>query len=147
LTSALVVDDHLLLRVLLDDEPPALRPAGATIATTGLWYHRLCRALADATVVGSMSRRLGDVSAAVAADVLATVIELPESIELLSLRVLAWPMGELVDAGARLNLISLEALAAARHLSAELCLAAADDNEPLRSAALDFGVVVRTLAE
>jgi hypothetical protein len=132
LTSALVIDDHLLLRVLLDDEPPALRPAGATIATTGLWYHRLCRALADATVVG--------------ANVLAAVIELPESIELLSLRVLGWPMGDLVHAGARLNLLSLEALAAARHLSAEICLAAADDNEPLRSAAADFGVVVRTVA-
>jgi len=54
-------------------------------------------------------------------------------------------MGQLVAAGARLNLLSLEAIAAARHLSAEVCLAAADDNEPLRAAAEDFGVAVRVV--
>ncbi len=145
MTAPLLIDDHLLLRLLLDDEPPALRPAGAAIATTGLWYHRLCRALAGETVVGSMSRRLGNVDDAVAADVIATVIELPDTVELLSLRTLGWPMGELVHAGARLNLMSLEALAAARHLSAEICLAEADDNVPLQSAARSFEVPVRAI--
>lgn len=142
-----LVDDHLLLRILLDDEPSALRPAGVAIATTGLWYHRLCRALADQTVVGSMSRRLGTADDTVAASVLGAVIELPDTIELVSLRHLGWPMGELVRAGARLNLLSLEALAAARHLSADVCLADADDNDPLRAAAADFGVAVRTIAD
>ncbi len=145
--STLLVDDHLLLRVLLEDEPPSLRPAGAAIATTGLWYHRLCRALADDAVRGSMSRRLGDVDITVAADVLAAVVELPAAVELVSLRALGWPMGGLVHAGARLNLLSLEALAAARHLSAEVCLAAVDDNEPLRAAAHAFGVGVRTVSD
>lgn len=143
--STIILDDHLLLRVLLDDEPPALRPTGARVATTGLWYHRLCRALADTAVIGSMSRRLGAVDEAVAADVLGAVIELPDTIELVSLRALGWPMGELVHGGARLNLLSLEALAAARHLTADICLAEADDNEPLRAAATNFGVAVRTV--
>jgi hypothetical protein len=88
LTGALLVDDHLLLRVLLDDEPPTLRPTGAVIATTGLWYHRLCRALAGQAVVGAMSRRLGDIDREAAADVIAAVIDLPGTIELLSLRTL-----------------------------------------------------------
>jgi hypothetical protein len=145
LSTVVLVDDHLLLRVLLDDEPPALRPASAVIATTGLWYHRLCRALVDEAVIGSLSRRLGDVDDVVAADVLGAVINLPDSIELVSLRTLGWPMGKLLHAGARLNLLSLEALAAARHLSAEICLAVADDNAPLRSTAKDFGVPVRTV--
>jgi len=145
--STLLVDDHLLLRVLLDDEPPSLRPAGAAIATTGLWYHRLCRALATDAVRGSMSRQLGAVDDAVAADVLAAVIELPDTVELVSLRTLGWPMGELVQGGARLNLLSLEALAAAKHLSAEVCLAAVDDNEPLRTAASSFDVVVQTVSD
>jgi hypothetical protein len=145
LTGALLVDDHLLLRVLLDDEPPTLRPTGAVIATTGLWYHRLCRALAGQAVVGAMSRRLGDIDREAAADVIAAVIDLPGTIELLSLRTLGWPMGELVNSRTRLNLLSLEALAAARHLRAEICLAEANDNPPLRSAATDLGVQVRTL--
>jgi hypothetical protein len=54
-------------------------------------------------------------------------------------------MGALVHEGAHLNLLSLEALAAARHLDADVCLAAADANDPLRSAATAFGVTVRTV--
>lgn len=144
--SAILVDDHLLLRLLLDDEPSDLRSAGTRIATTGLWYHRLCRALADEAVVGSMSRRLGAVGDDIAVDVLASVVELPETIELVSLRTLGWPMAELVHPGARLNLLSLEALAAARHLRAEICLADVDANEPLRTAASKFDVTVRAIA-
>ncbi len=144
--TTVLLDDHLLLRVLLGDEPAGLRPTGATVATTGLWYHRLCRALANSTVIGSMSRRLGAVDDAVAADVLGAVIELPDTIELLSLRTLGWPMGELLRAGAHLNLLSLEALAAARHLAADVCLADVDDNEPLRAVAAKFGVAVRILS-
>ena len=116
------------------------------MATTGLWYHRLCRALADEKLIGSISKQLGDVEDAVAAAVLGTVIDLPDAIELISLRTLGWPMGELVHTGARLNLLSLEALAAARQLSADVCLAEVDDNAPLRSAAAEFGVTVRTVS-
>ena len=145
--SVVLVDDHLLLRLLLGDEPSTLRPASTAIATTGLWYHRLCRALADEKVVGSISKQLGDVDDTVAAAVLGTVIDLPDTIELISLRTLGWPMGELVHTGARLNLLSLEALAAARQLSADVCLADVDDNAPLRSAAAEFGVTIRTVGD
>lgn len=141
--SVALVDDHLLLRLLLGDEPPDLRSPGTAIATTGLWYHRLCRALANQAVVGSMSKRLGAIADDLAAGVVASVIELPETVELISLRMLGWPMAELVHAGARLNLLSLEALTAARHLSAEVCLAEEDDNDPLRAAASSLGVTIR----
>ncbi len=143
--SIVLIDDHLLLRVLLDDEPSTLRPSGGAIATTGLWYHRLCRALADETVVGSISRQLGTVDA-MASDVLGAVVDLPDTIELVSLRTLGWPMSQLLHAGARLNLLSLEALAATRHLSADLCLAEVDDNTPLRTAAAHFGMPVRIIS-
>lgn len=143
--TVVLIDDHLLLRILLDDEPSGLRPPGTRIATTGLWYHRLCRALADRAVIGSMSRRLGAVADDVAAATIAAVIDLPETIELVSLRTLGWPMAELVHARARLNLLSLEALAAARHLTADICLAAQDHNEPLSAAATDLGITVRSI--
>jgi hypothetical protein len=145
--STVLLDDHLLLRVLLGDEPASLRPRGSTVATTGLWYHRLCRALAGDSVIGSMSRRLGSVGDQVAAGVVGAVIELPDDIELVSLRTLGWPMGELVHTGSRLNLLSLEALAAARHLSADVCLALSDDNQPLRDAAIGVGVTVHTIRD
>ncbi len=145
--SIVLVDDHLLLQILLGDEPDSLRPKAASIATTGLWYHRLCRALCDHTVVGSMSRQLGGVEDTVAESVVGAVIELPDTIQLLSLRTLSWPMGQLIGSGRRLNLLSLEALAAARHLTAEICLAEVDANAPLQSAAQDLGVAVRFIAD
>ncbi len=138
-----VIDDHLLLRVLLGEEPARLRPAGGRVLTTGLWYHRLCRALAVPAVVGALSRSLGSVSADVGAAALRAVTSLPETVGLLSLRELAWPMGILLSDGARLNLMSLEALAAAEVFDAELCLATSDDNPPLRREAEARGRVVR----
>ncbi len=143
--TTVVVDDHILLRVLLDEEPPGLRPSGAMIATTGLWYHRLCRALSNQEVVGSMSRRLGVVESSLARRAVASVIDLPDTVKLVSLRSLGWPMAEIVHMGGRLNLLSLEALAAARQLSAEICLADIDENAPLIEAAKRFDVIVRTI--
>jgi hypothetical protein len=140
-----VVDDHLLLRILLDDEPHELRPGGGRLFTTGLWYHRLCRSLGDRSVVGAFSRALGRADPPVAAAAIEAVTRLPASIDLLSLRELAWPMARLVDDGVRLNLMSLEALAAAEHLEAELCLAVADENRPLLAAAQDRSTATRLL--
>ena len=138
-----VIDDHLLLRVLLGDEPPALRPHGGRLVTTGFWYHRLSRALAVPAVIGSMSRSLGHVSADVAAAALRAVTSLPETVGLVSLRELAWPIGLLLGGGARLNLLSLEALAVAELLDAELCLATSGDDLPLRREAEARGRAVR----
>lgn len=145
MSDAVLLDDHLLLTVLLGREPTALRPDGARIATTGLWYHRLCRALIDSTVVGSMSRQLSGLAPAAASAVIASVVRLPEDIEIVSLRTLGWPMAELLSGGFRLNLLSLEAIAAARAIDAEMCLAEADRNETLMDAARELGLNVRTV--
>ncbi len=102
--------------------------------------------LARALWIALRWKRLGAVDDDVAAGVLASVIELPETVELVSLRMLGWPMAELIHAGARLDLLSLEALAAARHLAAGICLAVQDDNEPLRVAASSFGVSIRLVS-
>ena len=141
-----IVDDHVLLRILLDDEPADLRPRGGAVATTGIWYHRLCRAIADSTVTGAMSRSLGDVDPEVAASAVRAIIDLPDAIGLISLRTLGWPMADLVSSGVRLNLLALEALAAAEHHGADLCLASADKNRPLLEAATARGVTLRLIA-
>lgn len=128
MTCALL-DDHLLLRVLLDDTSGL--PVTGPMATTGLWYHRLGRALIASSVAGSMSRRLEGLDDERARGVIGSVTTLPPDVDLVSLRTLATPMARLVADGCRLNLMSLEALAAAEHLGATIHLAAADANEPL----------------
>lgn len=143
--SNMVVDDHLLFRILLDDEPPELRVSGAQIFTTGLWYHRLARALGHRAVAGTLSRSLGSADPTIAASAIGAVTTLPDTIGLLSLRELAWPMARLLDHGVRLNLLSLEALAAAERLGAELCLAVEDENPPLLAAARDRGRPTRVI--
>lgn len=129
------MDDHLLLRILLDEEPDNLRRPGAQVFTTGLWYHRLCRAIATHALTGAISRSLGWADPVVAKSAIRAVTALPDTIGLLSLRQLAWPMARLLDEGVRLNLMSLEALAAAETQGAELCLAAIDENPHLIAAA------------
>lgn len=113
--------------------------------TTGLWYHRLCRAVADKTVTGTMSRSLGNADPGLGAAAVRGVTALPDAIGLTSLRELAWPMAQLIDDGVRLNLMSLEALAAAERLDAAICLAEADENRPLLAAAGQRGVPIRLI--
>jgi hypothetical protein len=144
--GGVIVDDHLLLQVLLGNEPASLRPNGAALSTTGLWYHRLCRALADDSITGSLSKSLGNVDVRIASAAVRAVVELPDTIGQISLRSLGWPMASLVAGGVRLNLMSLEALAAAEMLDAEICLAEADRNPTLMEAAKVRGVSVRLIA-
>ena len=54
-------------------------------------------------------------------------------------------MAELLSGGLRLNLLSLEAIAAARVLDAEIRLADVDRNEALIDAAHTLGLNVRTI--
>jgi hypothetical protein len=140
-----IVDDHLLLQVLLGEEPPDLRKPGGRIFTTGLWYHRLCRAVSNEVVTGAMSRRLGRANFALAASAIRAITALPSTIGLISLRDLAWPTAQLLQGGVRLNLLSLEALAAAEHHGAELCLAEADENPQLLASAAARGTPTRLI--
>jgi hypothetical protein len=141
-----IVDDHLLLQVLLGQEPHDLREPDAQIFTTGLWYHRLCRAVSAQAVTGAMSRQLGQASPDIAAGAVRAITELPATIGLFSLRQAAWPMAQLLREGVRLNLLSLEALAAAAHHNGELCLAAVDENPQLVASATARGTPARLVA-
>jgi hypothetical protein len=92
-----------------------------------------------------MSRRLGRAHPGVAASATRAITALPETIGLISLRDLAWPMAQLLEEGVRLNLLSLEALAAADHHGAELCLAEADENPKLLASAAARGTPARLI--
>jgi len=54
-------------------------------------------------------------------------------------------MAQLLEDGVRLNLLSLEALAAADHYGAELCLAAVDENPGLLASAAARGTPTRLI--
>ena len=92
-----------------------------------------------------MSRQLSGLAPAAASAAIESVVTLPDDIELLSLRALAWPMAELLSGGLRLNLLSLEAIAAAQAIDAHICLATADRNDALTDAAQALGLTVRTV--
>ncbi len=92
---------------------------------------------------GVFSRRLEGIDRRTDAALRAALLDLPAHIGTISLRHLAWPMAQLVTDGHRLNLLSLEALAAAEELGATICLAPADENPTLIAAAEQRGLEVR----
>jgi hypothetical protein len=132
----LVIDDRILRAVLLEREPAALRRIrhGDTLWTTGTWLYRLCQAVGDSTVQGALSGPLAELPAELRSGVTAKLVSLPAGIGLVSMRELAWDMGTLVHRHP-LNLIALEALAAARHVAAAICVGTGNVSPRLEAAA------------
>jgi hypothetical protein len=145
-----VIDDRLLLAVLLRGEPAGITQVRrrGDLYTTGLWYHRLCRAVAGRRVVGRLSGELAGAPPEAAAAVVASIVELPSAIRLISLRDLAWPMGAMgaMVQDHRLNVIALEALSAARRIRGAICVDQRNAGRPLVEAAEEFGVPVVRIA-
>jgi hypothetical protein len=138
-----VLDDHLLRDLLADD------PARQLVrllrqhepATTNLYLHRLCRSVVSArggTLTGSWSleqrRALGR-----------RLVEPPASIEIVPIRTIAYRMAEVADAH-HVSTLGAEAVAAAEHLSAPLCVWDGDDGPGIRAAAAAVGVRYRTVS-
>lgn len=140
-----VLDDHLLREVLIDGEPSwvrRLRRRGQ-LSTTGSWYYRLCSALQDPDVVGSLSGPIAALPHELRIGVIQRVVTLPTSIELISMRALAWPAAGL---GRRhgLNLLSAEALGAAVQSGSAIATASANLPPRLLDAAMRENVRVLT---
>ena len=142
----LLVDDHLLLALLLERPTRAFERlrAGKRVFTTGLWYHRMCRALTASEVSGALSAKLGAAEPTIAGRAIAAAMELPPTIGLISLRDLSWPMAELL-ASVSANLLTLEALAAAQHLNAPIIVAKRNDGPQLREHAKRLAISVRSI--
>lgn len=116
-----LLDDQLLGRVLRGDDPP--RP-GVDIYTTGYWYVRLCQAVLGASErAGVLSGPFASLTDDVRARAIEGLLTLPSSIGLLSLRDLGPVIGRL-RARHDLNILAMEALAAATRLEAEVFLSA-----------------------
>jgi hypothetical protein len=116
-----LLDDQLLGRVLRGDDPPRL---GVEIYTTGYWYVRLCQAVLGASErAGVLSGPFASLPDDVRVRAIEGLLTLPASIGLLSLRDLGPLIGRL-RVRHDLNILAMEALAAASRLEAEVFLSA-----------------------
>jgi hypothetical protein len=143
--AATVVDDHLLRDILVghrDETLDGLAPDG--VATTGLWLFRLCSSFAGPAVVGKLSRPVASLPEDLQARFRAQLVALPPSIEVLSLRDMAWPMALLQTrhraGGLSLSAAMVEALAAAHRLGRAIAVSHDDVGPHLRAAAEADGV-------
>jgi hypothetical protein len=126
-----LIDDQFLGQVLRGRTPRAL--ASKQLYTTGYWYVRLCQAVLGAQErIGVLSGPFGELPDDLRASAINTVLKLPGEIGLLSLRDLAPTIAQLREHH-QLNLLSIEALAAASQLEAQVFLSA---SSPMLEAAL-----------
>jgi hypothetical protein len=141
-TTALL-DDHLLRDLLADDMGVELCGIlrDFELATTNLYLYRLSRSVVSArggALTGSWSsarrRALGR-----------TLMALPASVEVVPMRVLTYRMAEISNVQ-RVSTLGAEAVAAAEHLNATLCVWDGDDGPAIRSAATESGVRYLTVA-
>jgi len=137
-----VLDDHLLRDLLADDLSRQLRTLLRTHkpATTNLYLLRLCKSAVSArggALTGGWSserrRQLG-----------MRLLALPADIEMVPMRSLAFRMAEIADAH-RVSTLGAEAVAAAEHLGAPLCVWDGNDGPRIRAAAAEVGATYRTI--
>ena len=114
-----LVDDRVLSTLLQGGAPPQPEQP---VCTTGCWYVRLCQAALSSTVSGTLSSSFAELPPKLVPRALHSLLELPEEIGLVSLRSLAPLIGRLRSRHRQLNLLSIEALAAALHLNAQAYL-------------------------
>jgi hypothetical protein len=138
-----VLDDHLLRDLLADEAGGELARLLTRYepATTNLYYLRLCRSALSAHG-GSLT---GSWSVERRRELARSLVALPETIEIVPLRGLAFQMAELID-GHPVSTLGAEAVAAAIVLEAPLCVWAGDDGAGIRSAAASAGVTYQTVS-
>jgi hypothetical protein len=138
-----ILDDHLLRDWLArrDDElVEAVRDE--QLATTNLWYARLCKSAAR-TEARSLLAGWGPTGRRA---LIQALIALPDDIVVLPMRHLAWRMGELSADHMGLSTLGAEVVATALELDARVLVSARDDGPGVRQCCSDLGVVHDALA-
>ena len=117
-----LVDDQLLSAILRGSAAPKRR---TPVFTTGYWYVRLCQAvLGAAERTGVLFAPFAALPAPARERAMQSLLILPDSIGLISLRDLGPVIGQLRQRH-DLNILGIEALAAATELEADVYLSAA----------------------
>jgi hypothetical protein len=137
-----LLDDHLLRDWMAGPDPQLRRAVRREpLATTNLWYARLCKSAARATA-GAL---LGELPTAQRREVVAALVRLPDSITVVPMRDLAWRMGTLVAQHRGLSTLGSEAVAAAEALGARVLASSRDDSPGIRQCCADLGIRYSTI--
>jgi hypothetical protein len=129
--TRVVLDDHLVRDLLADEASGDLVEllADHEPATTNLYLYRLCRSVVSAAG-GALT---GGWAAEQRRELGRTLVALPKSVLVVPMRDLAYRMAEISDAH-RVSTLGAEAVAAANHLDAPLCVWDGDDGPGIRAA-------------
>ena len=137
--AVVVIDDHLLRDVLTGTRPPDLGGIATSLATTGLWLFRLSSALAAPDVVGKLTAPVAALPPDQQDRFLSRLVALPDEIEVLHLRQLAWQMALLQHRhrreGRPLSAAMAEAIASAHAVGAGIAVSRYDAGPNLQAAA------------
>ena len=137
-----VVDDHLLRDWMARRDTPLIEAvAGESVATTNLWYVRLCKSAARATG-GALLEGWAETERRA---LIAGLVALPHDIVVVPMRDLAWQMGELAADHTGLSALGAEAVAAAIDLGARLLVSAKDDGPGIRECCSALDITYETL--
>jgi hypothetical protein len=139
---AVLLDDHLLRDWLAGPDSALKRAiARSDIATTNLWYARLCKSAASyggGALLGSWSGKEREV-------VIASLIALPDTVSVIAMSDLAWRMGQLVHEHVGLSTLGSEAVAAAERLGARVLVSSRDVSPGIRGACSALNIRHRAL--
>ena len=140
--SWVVLDDHLLRDLLADDVPAELAEVldRHQPATTNLYLYRLSKSVVSARGGALTSGWTAGQRRALGSSLLA----LPDSIEIVPLRTLAYRMAEISESH-RVSTLGAECVAAAEHLDASICVWSGDDGPGIKAAAATLGIDYRTI--
>lgn len=106
------------------------------VATTNLWFARLCKSAARATGGVLLSGWNDQERRAL----IAGLVALPDEIGITPMRDLAWRMGELIGEFQGLSTLGAEAVAAAMAVNGRLLVSARDDGPGIRRCCESLGV-------
>jgi hypothetical protein len=137
-----LLDDHLLRDWMVGPDRDLRRAVRReALATTNLWYARLCKSAARA----AGAALTGDLPPAERQALVAALVKLPDEITLLPMRDLAWRMGVLVSERAGLSTLGSEAVAAAEALGARVLASSRDDSPGIRTTCEHLGIRYSTV--
>ena len=138
-----LLDDHLL-RDWMTTRDGALVEAVSDdpVATTNLWYARLCKSAARVTG-GALLAGWSDADRRA---LVAGLVALPDDIAIVPMRGLAWRMGELIADHQGLSTLGAEAVAAALVTNGRLLVSARDDGPGIGACCDALGVSYESLA-
>lgn len=129
--AVVLLDDHLLRDWLVGPDPQLARSLRRnTVATTNLWYVRLCKSAA-AQRGGAL---LGSWPAAQRDAVVEQLVALPESVVIVPFTQLAWRVAQLGAEHPGLSTLGAEAVAAAESHAARILASSRDVSPGIRAA-------------